>query len=181
MRWWVASVEFMRTSWRHVFNVPTVASLGTLTIGCIPPLKWLFFGDGSPLAFLTDAINILGTAMIPCMMIVMGSVLYKGPGSAKLPVRLIVGVVACRQVIIPAIGTAVIVSSHRAGLFYAPNSFYLFTLLLNWTTPTAINIQTVAVLHQNGEAEVSCLLFWQYMCCVVTLPCWLSLYLYLIG
>ena len=47
-------------------------------------------------------------------------------------------------------------------------------------TPTAVNVQTIATLQQNGEAEVSCILFWQYMGSIVTLPLLLLLFFQLL-
>ena len=34
---------------------------------------------------------------------------------------------------------------------------------------------------QNYEAETSALLFWQYLVCVVTIPPYLSFYLWIVG
>ena len=42
--------------------------------------------------------------MIPCMMLVLGAVLHKGPGSVNVPTRLIAGVSAFRLIIIPLLG-----------------------------------------------------------------------------
>ena len=50
--------------------------------------------------------QVLGTPMIPCMMMVLGAVLHKGPGSAHVPARLILGVSAFRLIIIPLAGEA---------------------------------------------------------------------------
>jgi len=47
-------------------------------------------------------------------------------------------------------------------------------------TPTAINVQTIATIHQNGEAEVSCILFWQYMGSIIFLPLLLLMFFQLI-
>lgn len=41
-------------------------------------------------------------------------------------------------------------------------------------------LQTVVTIHQNKEAEMSCILFWQYICSIVTLPCFMTLYLEII-
>lgn len=46
----------------------------------------------------------------------------------------------------------------RAGVVKPSDPLFLVVLLLAHSTPTAINMQTVATLHQNGEAEMSCLL-----------------------
>lgn len=58
----------------------------------------------------------------------------------------------------------------RAGAFVPPNPLFTLVLLLGHSTPTAINVQTLATLHQNGEEAVSALLFWQYMGAIITLP-----------
>ena len=47
----------------------------------------------------------MAAAMIPSMMLVLGSVLHKGPGTAKVPVKIILGVLAVRQILIPLLGT----------------------------------------------------------------------------
>lgn len=48
--------------------------------------------------------QVLGAPMIPCMMMVLGAVLYKGPGSANIPARLIWGVASLRLILIPLLG-----------------------------------------------------------------------------
>ncbi len=53
---------------------------------------------------------------------------------------------------------ALVLSLVRAGAVAPPDPMFLVVLLLSHSTPTAINMQTVATLHQNGEAEMSCLL-----------------------
>ena len=75
-----------------------------LTVGCVGPVKKLLFGADPPLGFFTDSLNIMAGAMIPSMMLVLGSVLHKGPGSAKVPKRIIVGILCVRQIIIPLLG-----------------------------------------------------------------------------
>ena len=46
----------------------------------------------------------MAAAMIPSMMLVLGSVLHKGPGSAKVPIKIILGVLGVRQILIPFLG-----------------------------------------------------------------------------
>ena len=67
-------------------------------------------GPGAPLAPLMDCLRLLAAPMIPCMMLVLGAVLYKGPGSARLPARLIAGVIALRLLLMPLCGAPVISS-----------------------------------------------------------------------
>lgn len=75
-----------------------------LAVGCTAPIKDLLFRADPPLGFFSDSLSIMAGAMIPSMMLVLGSVLHKGPGSAKVPKRVILGILAVRQVIIPILG-----------------------------------------------------------------------------
>ena len=84
-----------------------------LAVGCIAPIKGLLFGADPPLGFLTQSLDTMAGAMIPSMMLVLGSVLHKGPGSAKLPVKTIVGVLAARQILIPMLGQCSAPHHHR--------------------------------------------------------------------
>ena len=80
-----------------------VSTVG-LAVGCVTPVKDLLFGEDPPLGFFTESLSIMAGGMIPCMMLVLGSVLHKGPGSAKVPKRVIFGILATRQIIIPILG-----------------------------------------------------------------------------
>lgn len=76
-----------------------------LAVGCAAPVKGLLFGPDPPLNFLTDSLDIMAGAMIPCMMLVLGSVLHKGPGSGQVPWKVILGILGMRQIVIPFLGT----------------------------------------------------------------------------
>ena len=41
-------------------------------------------------------------------------------------------------------------------------------------------LQTLTVLYGRGEAEMSCMLFFQYLAAVATLPAWMALFLKII-
>lgn len=75
-----------------------------LAVGCAAPIKGLLFGPDPPLNFITDSLDIMAGAMIPSMMLVLGSVLHKGPGSGKVPFKVILGVLGMRQIVIPFLG-----------------------------------------------------------------------------
>lgn len=79
-------------------------SIAGLAVGCVTPVKDLLFGEDPPLGFFTESLSIMAGGMIPSMMLVLGSVLHKGPGSAKVPKRVIFGILAVRQLIIPILG-----------------------------------------------------------------------------
>ena len=48
--------------------------------------------------------QMLGAAMIPCMILVLGAVLYKGPGQADVSVRTIAVVCTARLILLPLLG-----------------------------------------------------------------------------
>ena len=66
--------------------------------------------------------------MIPSMMLVLGSVLHKGPGSAKMPVRVILGVLGVRQIVIPLLGECKTFASHVARLMTGTNAHFVLLL-----------------------------------------------------
>ena len=80
-------------------------------------------------------------------------------------------------------GTGIVMSLLAAGAFRVPagDPLFLFVLLLSHSTPTAMNLQTVATLNQNGEEEMSCLLCWQYLASLITLPLWMCLFVVLVS
>ena len=47
--------------------------------------------------------------------------------------------------------------------------------------PAALNVHTLATLYNNKEGEMGAMLFWQYLCCIVTLPAALSFFLWLLN
>lgn len=53
---------------------------------------------------------------------------------------------------------ALVLGLRHAGVIVPPDPLFLIVLLLAHSTPTAINMQTVATMHQNGEVEMSCML-----------------------
>ena len=73
-------------------------------MGCAVPFKHLLFGPRPPLSFVTSSVNMMADAMIPCMMLLLGSVLHKGPGTGKVPVKVILGILGMRQIVIPFLG-----------------------------------------------------------------------------
>lgn len=77
-----------------------------LAVGCARPIKGLLFGADPPLGFLTESLNVMADAMIPSMMLVLGSVLCKGPGTGKVPLNVILGILFMRQIAIPFLGEA---------------------------------------------------------------------------
>eukprot|EP00884_Botryococcus_braunii_P000591 jgi/Botrbrau1/10532/Bobra.7_1s0013.1 len=161
--------------WASVLNLPTCSALAGIAVGCLAPVKDVLFGKGTPpLRVVGDSLDMLGSPMIPCMMLLVGAVLNRGPTSPHLPARLILGVIVFRLVLMPLFGMALVLFLEWVGIFKAPDPLFHVVLMMVHGMPTAIQLNTVATLRKSGEAEVSTLLFWQYMACLVTMPLMLS-------
>lgn len=64
-----------------------------------------------------------------------------------------------------------------AGWLVSPDPLFVLVMLIQNSVPTALNVHTLATLHQNREEEVGALLFWQYLAACLTVPAWLMLYM----
>ncbi len=163
-----------------IVPVPTFVSLIGLAVGCIPPLKALLFGPAAPLKFATDALAILAQATVPAMSFTLGAVLEKGPGRAAIGWASVAGVIAARLTLVPGAGGAMVIGGAKLGAYAPLNPMFVFVLLLQNSSPTAINIQAIATMHGNHEKEMAALLFWQYMAAVLLLPLLVAAYMALI-
>lgn len=58
---------------RKSLTPPVIASLAGFGIGFIPPLQKLFFGKNDPpLGVIASGLTVLGDAMVPSMMLILG-------------------------------------------------------------------------------------------------------------
>eukprot|EP00850_Spirogloea_muscicola_P009157 SM000051S17517 [mRNA] locus=s51:29294:31706:+ [translate_table: standard] len=163
--------------WQDIFTPPTCAAqLLALIVGVIPSLKSVFFGQAAQLSLLTDTLNVLGMAMIPSMMLVLGGNLTKGPGDSNLGWRTVVGITITRLVLLPIVGIGIIFLVDRLGLLPLNDPLFRFVLLLQFAMPTAINVGTVSALHGTGEREASIILFWQYSSAVLSMTVWIMVF-----
>jgi predicted permease len=163
---WFATID-----WKAAFPIPTQAAFAGVLVGCTPFLKHLFFGtDNPPLRAVSEALDLLGQGLIPGAIPLLGAVLYRGPGKSQLPARVTVGVVLVRLVVQPILLTSMVLLALHLRFFIPPDPIFLLTLLLSNATPTAINMQTLTVLYKFGAEEMSQMLFYQYICSLITLP-----------
>ncbi|CAI7772115.1 unnamed protein product [Closterium sp. NIES-54] len=160
-----------------IFQPPVVASLLALIVGATPQLKAIFFHPHSPLLFLQDSLNICGGAMVPCVMLVLGGNLVKGPGSSELGIRTTVAITLVRLLIIPASGLMLVQTAKSLGFFPKDDLMFNFVLLLQHTMPTSILAGAVATLRGHGEKEASAILFWEHILSICTMAFWLTVYL----
>lgn len=174
---------------RDIFTPPTIASIVGIGIGLCEPVKDLFFlskridGDlpsPPPLSVIRNTVRSLAGAAIPSMMIVLGAHLTRGPPKeSQIGKGTLFSVVVFKLLISPAIGAGFFGfwNSHR--WFPVPDEAFAFVLLLMWAMPSALNLLTLSTLSNYAQAELSSMLFYQYMASFIILPFVIFLFLWL--
>jgi predicted permease len=170
-----------KTPIRYLVQPPIIASLLAIAIGIFPKSNAIFFGDDAPLSWFTDSLTILGAALVPCVMLVLGGTLSVGPGSSELGLRTTVGISLTRLVLLPPIGIGVVMLAHKLGVIPPGDKMFMFVLLLQHTMPTAILSGAMTSMRGYGEREASALLFWQHIFAVVTIAAYIFIYLKIVS
>ncbi|MED6194168.1 hypothetical protein PIB30_026033 [Stylosanthes scabra] len=165
----------------NIFQPPTVASLLAIIIGTVPHLKTLFFGYDAPFSFITDSMNILAGAVVPCVMLILGGVLAEGPNESKLGVRTMIGIIVARLVVLPLIGIGVVALANKMNLLVQNDLMFKFVLLLQYTSPTAILLGAIASLRGYAVSEASALLFWQHLFALLSFSLYIVIYFKMIN
>ncbi|XP_002977054.2 protein PIN-LIKES 2 [Selaginella moellendorffii] len=165
-----------RTPLQHMLQPPTVASLLAILVGSVHYLQSVAFGEGAPLEFFTDALTILGNAMVPCVLLVLGGMFSGGPAKSELGLRTTVGICVARLVVLPAIGIGVVVAANRGGFLPQGDKMFHFVLLLQHAMPSSILMAGLTSVRGYGEKEASSVLFWQHIFSVVSLAGYIGIY-----
>ncbi|GAQ92166.1 putative auxin efflux carrier family protein [Klebsormidium nitens] len=162
----------------QIMRPPIAGALAALFVGAIPPLKWALFDTYGPFRVVTDSVSIIGQAMIPCLILVLGGNLGGGPGASDLNSATMVGICIMRLVVLPALGMCFVLTAKHLGLLLVEDKMYIFVLLLQHTMPTSIQVGTAATLRGYGEKEISAALFWEHICALFSVTLWLLVYIY---
>ncbi|KAK7273782.1 hypothetical protein RIF29_14845 [Crotalaria pallida] len=169
-----------RTPIQHILQPPTIASLLAIIIGMVPQLKAVFFGTAAPLSFLKDSLEILGGAMVPSVMLILGGMLAEGPNESKLGLRTTIGIIVARLLVLPLLGIGIVTLADKFHLLVQNDSMYIFVLLLQYSTPSAILLGAIASLRGYAVSEASALLFWQHIFALFSLSLYITIYFRLI-
>jgi predicted permease len=165
-----------QTPIQHILQPPTIASLLAIIIGTVPQLKAFLFGYDAPLSFITDSLEILGGAMVPSVMLILGGMLAEGPNDSKLGLRTTVGISIARLLVLPVLGIGVVALSDKLDFLVHGDAMYRFVLLLQYTTPSAILLGAIASLRGYAVSEASALLFWQHVFALFSLSVYIYIY-----
>ncbi|KAL2645270.1 hypothetical protein R1flu_012857 [Riccia fluitans] len=170
-----------RTPLEHILQPPTVASLLAIAVSLFPKSKGVLFGIDAPLGFVDDSFDIIATAMVPCIMLVLGGSLSGGPGKSELGLKTTIGVCVARLLLIPMMGIGVVQSAEYLGYIPAGDQMFKFVLLMHYTMPTAILCGAMASLRGYGEPEAAALMFWQHVFAVFSVTLYIAIYLNLLS
>jgi predicted permease len=165
-----------QTPIHHILQPPTIASLLAIIIGTVPQLKTFFFGNDAPMSFMTDSLEILAGAMVPCVMLILGGMLAEGPNESTLGIRTTIGIIVARLVVLPIIGIGIVVLADKMNFLVENDAMFRFVLLLQYTTPSAILLGAIASLRGYAVCEASAVLFWQHVFALSTLSMYIIIY-----
>ncbi|KAL6529940.1 Protein PIN-LIKES 2 [Orobanche minor] len=160
----------------HILQPPTFATLLAFLIGMVPPLKSVVYGDDAPLSFVTDSLEIMAGAMVPCVMLILGGMLAEGPNESRLGNRTTVGIMVARLLVLPLIGIGVVYLADTMHFLIPGDQMYRFVLLMQYTMPSAILLGAIASLRGYAVREASALLFWQHVFAVLSLAIYVIVY-----
>ncbi|KAF8068194.1 zinc finger CCCH domain-containing protein 18 [Scenedesmus sp. PABB004] len=158
---------------RGLASAPALAGVAGVAVGCCPPLRAALFARGGGLAAAGDVLDMLGACLVPTMLLVLGASLSGGPGPGRVPAHTVAAVLACRCVLLPALGCGAVLCAARAGLLLGgAGPLGAAVMALEWCTPTALLVHSLASVAGAGEEEasVASLLFWEYLAAALTLP-----------
>eukprot|EP00894_Picocystis_sp_ML_P004060 jgi/Pico_ML_1/54577/g478.t1 len=170
------------TGWRYsvllkqLLTPPVLATFLALFIGAVPALKGLLYGPGAPLAPLSNAIAVTGAGMVPSLLILLGSLLSEGPSTSTLQKRTILLIVCLRGAVLPVLGMGFVALLKATGCL-PRDPLFQFVLLIQHALPSAINLSTIATMHDHNALEMSSLLFYQYIAAILFMPAFLTVYL----
>uniref|UniRef100_A0A383V5U6 Auxin efflux carrier n=1 Tax=Tetradesmus obliquus TaxID=3088 RepID=A0A383V5U6_TETOB len=166
---------------KGVFTPPLIACLLAIPVAAVPELKEHLFTPTGGLHVLGEALAMLGAPLIPCLFLVLGANLAEGPGAAQVPPKFLLSMIAGKLLLHPLAGMALVLGALKLQLLpQGLDPLVPLVMMMVWATPTAVLVHSLATMLRNGEDQVSCFLFWQYLASLATLPAFMALYLQLL-
>ncbi|KAG8480575.1 hypothetical protein CXB51_024515 [Gossypium anomalum] len=173
-------MKIMRSeSLRKIFAPATIAAIVGVLIGIATPIRKTFIGDNAPLRVIYSAAELIGNTGIPSITLIVGANLLKGLSGSGVGPSVIIGILIIRNIFLPVSGIGVIKAAKHLSLV-DEDSFYLFTLLIQYAIPPAMNIGTISQMLGSGESEFSMIMLWNYIVAILTLTFWIAFYMWLV-
>ncbi|XVF41377.1 hypothetical protein PTKIN_Ptkin01aG0275500 [Pterospermum kingtungense] len=166
-------------SLKMIFAPSTIAAIIGFIVGIVSPIRKTLVPDSAPLHVIYSSIELIGEAGIPSITLIVGANLLKGLKGSGVRTPLIVGILVIRNILLPACGIGVVKVANYIGVV-SSDSFYIFTLLLQYAIPPAMNIGTISQMLGSGESEFSVLMLWSYVVAAFSLTLWTAFYMWLV-
>lgn len=183
---WAVGFPFLSgRSWREIkpsqiISPPLIASIAGLLIGSIPCLHNLFFSQAAPLKFLVEVMDMLGKAIFPCALLMLGANLSeKLPEGEMLPKRAFIALCLFRLLFMPIVGILLAFIGITWKLVPL-DSVFLIVMMVETAVPPATNLIVMTQVQKQGEAAMSRLLFVTYCMSIPILTANMTLFMYLI-
>ncbi|XP_027159741.1 protein PIN-LIKES 2-like [Coffea eugenioides] len=167
-----------QTPVRQILQPPMIATILAFIIGMVPPIKSVVYGDDAPLNFVTDSLEMVAAPLVPAVILGIGAMLAEGTDNneSRLGIRTTVGIIVARLLVLPLIGIGVVYLAGKANFVIHGDQMYIFVLLLQYTTPSAILFGAVASLRGYAVSEASAVLFWQHIFALFSISLYIILY-----
>lgn len=164
---------------RRLFTPIIYGAIVGFIIGVVPPFQNAVIGDTAPLRVVEDSAYLLGESAIPTVTLIMGANLLDGLKGSKVPLKVIIGIVAVRYIILPISGALIVKYAVRFGLVHS-DPLYQFVLLLQFALPPAIGIGTMTQLFGAGQTECSVIMLYTYGLATISLTLWSAFFIWLV-
>ncbi|XVE68667.1 hypothetical protein DITRI_Ditri09bG0087300 [Diplodiscus trichospermus] len=166
---------------KKVFAPTAIAAVVGFIIGIVSPIRKLMIGDNAPLRVIDSSAYILGEATIPCMTLVMGANLLIGLKRSHVSWRVIIGIIAVRNIFLPLSGIGIVKAARHLGLVESSDTLFQFVLMLQYAVPPAMAVGTITQFFQLGQCETSVIMLWTYVVAAVTLTLWSTLFMWILA
>lgn len=167
--------------WSQLVSPPLLAAVGGLVIGCVPFLRNLLVAPGAPLRVMYHTCDLLGSAAIPCALLVLGANLAERPKvHERTAVSTVLAVAWGRLVLLPLVGCLLTVGLWRMG-WLNNDPMLALVLMIQASVPSATNLVLMCQMHGRGEAAISRILVASYLLAVPSMTACVAVFLWVIG
>ena len=145
-------------------GTPVYASLLGVCFGTISPLRQLLVESDAPLHWAFETMELLGAGGIPLVLFILGSNLSSGPTNAGvMPTRCTCAIVLAKLFVVPFCNLGLLLIALRIGFLQTDAEGLLpLVVLIVGSSPTAMNVNTIATMQGTGQQEVASCMFWIY-------------------
>ena len=164
---------------KRVGTPPVYGIVIGLTTGLSPSVVvGLLRGKEAPLAFLLQAVSMIGSAAIPLMMMLLGSHLHSGPAWESISGIAIALITLSKLLVIPVLALGIVAGLVYTGALTA-SPMLLLVILMQSAMPTANNLLVMSELAGGRDSKaISTTMFIEYCTApffmTVSLTCFMS-------